>query len=330
MNAPAATTNAAHVEPRCPACGERADSAARETCGEYRIHSCAACGSDFCDPMRAAPPAWYEEREVYFHRWEFEEFLRDAPWPRGRLLEIGCGAGIFLQLVRDAGYAAVGLDFNRLAVEAATRHGLHVLRMTLEEFLAERHEPFDVAAFFHTLEHLSDPDGFLRMVRGALRGDGFLALSVPNRNRWTLALAPREHWDFPPHHLMRFTKEGLQRLLERNAFRVVRMADEPPKLFRTLHAEMTTAAMNSIRIGASRAFLPAGEGGSAAPTDLRANGEDSGSPIFHALVRAKRAVFSAGAAPFSFWKFLSLRARARGRTGQSLYALAQKCSVEKP
>lgn len=199
---------------------------------EYEILRCPECKSEFAEPRRSAPPEWYSEgREFYGWRWEFERFIDDLGnfvrlGKNSKIMEIGCGEGILLERLNGR-YKVWGIDFNEEAIRVARAKGLRVFPMTSDVFSAKNPElKFDVVAFFHLIEHLENPLEFLKDVLGILNPNGFLFLSIPNPNRCMLKIG-REDWDYPPHHLTRFSKIGIKRLLERAGFQVLRDLNQP-------------------------------------------------------------------------------------------------------
>jgi 2-polyprenyl-3-methyl-5-hydroxy-6-metoxy-1,4-benzoquinol methylase len=144
-----------------------------------------------------------------------------------RLLEIGCGEGILLDRLRPHGFELTGLEMNEPAARAAQQKKLHVHALSLEQFqLAHPNRRYDAIAFFQVLEHQAHPLNFLRTVYGLVSPHGRIYLSVPNPDRYQLRIK-RESWDNPPHHLIRFSKQGITALLERAGFQVHRMIDQP-------------------------------------------------------------------------------------------------------
>lgn len=223
----------------CPACGyslkdgfrfiERHSVEFKTEFIDYNIYQCPECHSEFAEPMKSAPPDWYSYRgEYYGWRWEFGEFLKDlrSLLPiSGKVLEIGCGEGIVLQRLKDL-HDAFGIDFNRDAIDKVKTRGLKAYPMTIEEFSHQFPEiKFDAIAFFHVLEHMENPSAFLGNVSKVLNPNGLVFLSVPNPNRISLALQ-RERWDYPPHHLCRFSVDGLQKLLEEAGFSILKIKYE--------------------------------------------------------------------------------------------------------
>ena len=95
--------------------------------------------------------------------------------------------------------------------------------MSLEEFYEyakEKNLKFDVITFFEVLEHQDKPREFLEMVRGLLKYGGYIAGSVPNRERLFAEITWKYfHGDHPPHHFLRFSKYYLEKALNLAGFK---------------------------------------------------------------------------------------------------------------
>jgi SAM-dependent methyltransferase len=217
----------------CPACEQMAEKAPFETLNGASLYACASCDLHFWHPVSMPDTAWYET--AYQGRDQtamplepgHRFFLSDPKAPKsGRLLDLGCGVGNFLAAARDAGFDVAGIELNQNAVRFAREHyGLRdVSAMLPEEFLAAHpREKFGVVTFFEVLEHQEDPQAFLSIAKECLEGQGFLALSVPNRSRWQMGI---ETLDYPPNHLTRWSPRALRIFLERNGFDVLTMREE--------------------------------------------------------------------------------------------------------
>lgn len=155
-------------------------------------------------------------------------FLDDALAPgRGELLDIGCGTGNFLAAARDAGYTVSGTELDRNAARFAKQQlGLpRILGLTISEF-TEKYpsEKFDVVTFFEVLEHQAAPVKFVEQVKSCLRPRGYIALSVPNRERW---LTGPDVLDYPPNHFLRWNSGALRSLLGAQGFEVLSVKEQP-------------------------------------------------------------------------------------------------------
>ena len=226
----------------CPVCLKDGEPRLQERSGPFELYLCPACEVVFSHPLRNPGASWYEEdvetrvrflaasarRPEEMLREPHRRFLRDRPGEGGALLDVGCAEGGFLA-VAGRHYRVAGLDFNPQAIALAReRFGLeHVYEMTLEEFHRARAElgfgaGFDVVTLFDVLEHVDTPRPLLARVRELLRPGGWLAINEPNRDR-----RPNLHepWDYPPHHLTRWTANSLTNFLEAGGFSVAKVED---------------------------------------------------------------------------------------------------------
>lgn len=271
----------------------------------YSIYQCPECLSEFADPMKPASSDWYIARgEYYGWRWEFGEFIKDIIklLPTGKILEIGCGEGIVLAELKGYGYDVIGLDINNKAIEKAKTRGFNAYPATVEEFICQFPLiKFNAIIFFHVLEHLESPSDFLANLKTILEEKRLIFLSVPNPNRIRLALS-REDWDYPPHHLLRFSFDGIQRLLKRSGFRLLKIKEQPNDLLMSY-----VASSIEIDVFLKNYFL----------IDILQFNR-----YFRNIVR-----FPFGLAFISKKLFFALSALIKnpGKKGNSLYIIAMKC-----
>ena len=137
----------------------------------------------------------------------------------GRLLEVGCGGGRFLNRMRKAGWEVAGVELDPQAVRRiAERYGIEVACGTLE---AQRYAAgsFDAIAMSQVIEHAHAPDALLRECRRILKPAGRLRLTTPNALSRAHAMYGR-HWRGlePPRHLQIFTPAALARCARESGF----------------------------------------------------------------------------------------------------------------
>lgn len=172
----------------------------------------------------------------------------------GPLVDIGCGGGLFLGMMRERGFRGFGLDFSREAAAVAWREqGVAVICGSLEQ---NPLAPGSCAAvtMFHVLEHLPDPAAYLAAAHSILRPDGCLVVQVPNAACWQFRLLG-ERWNGIdiPRHLIDFRDRDLEKLLDRCGFRVVRrkyfsLRDNPAGLASSLAPALDPMARRIRRL----------------------------------------------------------------------------------
>ena len=178
-------------------------------------------------------PAYFaseEERRASFRR-DLEEIerVRGIDRPPGRLLEVGCSVGLFLDEARRRGWKATGIEPGEWAAEQARSIGLQVHTGTLEDFEPDG-APFDLVASWDVLEHLHDPAADLRRMHALLRPGGLLALTTVNYASLGRKIFRRRWPWFMRMHLHYFTRESLSTLVEKQGFEVEGVSTQPKVL----------------------------------------------------------------------------------------------------
>ena len=127
-----------------------------------------------------------------------KRFKRDplvgAPLAGLDLLDVGCGAGLFLEPLARLGANALGVDPSAASIEVARRHaeetGAKVAyRVATVEELAAEPERFDVVSAMEVIEHSADPAGFVAAAATLLKPGGIFLASTINRTLRSFALA---------------------------------------------------------------------------------------------------------------------------------------------
>jgi len=137
----------------------------------------------------------------------------------GRLLDVGCSIGQFLNISKEFGWAGEGIELNHDAAEYARREfGLTVYEQKLEQ-LEQDEGAYDLITLWGVLEHLNDPNMMLQTVHRFLKKDGLLLLFVPNGHSLIVRLT-REHNSTVSGraHLWYFTPKTIGKILAKNGF----------------------------------------------------------------------------------------------------------------
>jgi 2-polyprenyl-3-methyl-5-hydroxy-6-metoxy-1,4-benzoquinol methylase len=101
----------------------------------------------------------------------------------GPSLDLGCGRGEWLELMREAEIESIGVEQNRLLAAACRAKNLHVIEADFAAFLEQSPpEHWRIVTGFHVIEHLGWPAWYdcLREIHRALSPGGMLILETPN------------------------------------------------------------------------------------------------------------------------------------------------------
>ena len=141
----------------------------------------------------------------------------------GRMLEIGCASGAYMQLMTDRGWDVQGLEPSSTAAEFSRARGFEVLNSDLESASLPA-ESFDMIVGWMVLEHLHNPVECLRKMHDWLRPDGWLVFSVPNAGSYELRLF-RDAWFALqlPTHLFHYDRRTIETVLARSGWRLDRV-----------------------------------------------------------------------------------------------------------
>jgi 2-polyprenyl-3-methyl-5-hydroxy-6-metoxy-1,4-benzoquinol methylase len=142
---------------------------------------------------------------------------------KGLLVDVGCGGGLLLRMLREGGLPVLGLETSLPAATSAwKRNGVAVVCGDLSKSPIERGSCAAVT-MFHVLEHLHDPVSYLRSARDLLVPGGRLVVQVPNASCWQFLMFG-EHWNGVdvPRHLVNYRERDLESLLDYCGFQVVR------------------------------------------------------------------------------------------------------------
>jgi len=154
-----------------------------------------------------------------------EPWMQLATRAGGQAFDFGCGAGAFLDILRERGLETTGLEPAGFRAEAAKRHRI------VDTIPTDC--SFDVIVIHHVLEHLVRPAGTLEALATAARPGAVLFCSVPD-----LEGLPHHqdfHYVLNSVHINAFTASSLRHLLQRTGWRTVHAASggmipEPTRL----------------------------------------------------------------------------------------------------
>lgn len=158
-----------------------------------------------------------------------------------RLLDFGCGDGLFLSVAKALGADATGIDVSASRTQAARADGLTILP---DLDALDGGSPFDAVVLSQVLEHVAHPLPLLQTLHRRLRKGGILFVAVPNAQGVSV---PQNFHQFtlvqPVEHMNAFTPATLRQIGRKAGFLPVR---RPSAFVTTRPADVLRAAMNWV------------------------------------------------------------------------------------
>jgi 2-polyprenyl-3-methyl-5-hydroxy-6-metoxy-1,4-benzoquinol methylase len=135
---------------------------------------------------------------------------------KGRLLDVGCSFGFFLDAARQRGWSVEGIDISAYAAQyARSRFNLSVQNVPVTEARFPE-QSFDVITMWEVVEHFPTPVQALQHLSQFLRPEGMIVLGTPNVASYLATIQGKRwrNWE-PPAHLLYFSPETMSHLIDR-------------------------------------------------------------------------------------------------------------------
>lgn len=196
---------------------------------DLNVRQCSNCGlvqldsepvPYFRDVIRAAG---YSPEMGEFRRKQFSEFLKKYDLVEKKVIEIGCGRGEYLRLMKESGADPYGVEHLQSSVTACIDHKLNVEQNYVESKDQKlNHAPFDAFFCLNFLEHIPNINSFLQGIARNLTDTGVGLIEVPN---FDMILRENMFCEFMTDHLYYFTQESFKATLAHNGFEVLECKD---------------------------------------------------------------------------------------------------------
>lgn len=206
--------------------------------GDFNIVKCSGCGLVYLQNI-------HEEREIYEDYYEIKfckddysinskyDFLAEIYAinrqrlcflekfkKEGKLLDVGCGSGLFMKTASVQGYDVYGIDVSNKALSfARDEFKLDVRQKSLDD-LIKKNIKFDIITLWHVLEHFMNPIDELKKVKTLLNENGVCFIEVPNYNSIKFKLSSNK-WkggNHPLYHRTFFTSKTLRKTIQESGF----------------------------------------------------------------------------------------------------------------
>lgn len=208
----------------------------------YKINRCLNCDLLYVkDELTDADIKKFYSKDYFFRKLNdgigYNDYLRDESGHRlnakvlldkinkikqpGKLLDMGCGYGFFLDEAAKRGWQVYGTDISEEACSYAS--GTLGLKVFNGDLLDRGFESsfFDVVTLLGSIEHFADPYKILREASRILKNDGIMVITTLNIAGFTRLFKLFRYK--PPEHLFYFSKDNMRFLLRKTGLRPLRV-----------------------------------------------------------------------------------------------------------
>ncbi|MBU0636246.1 class I SAM-dependent methyltransferase [Candidatus Micrarchaeota archaeon] len=200
----------------------------------FQLIQCPSCGAVLVHPLPKTSELvqyygsqYHQKPSLFFSFIQKNRQGRFSGLKPGKLLDVGCGSGTFLEAMHQKGWLCNGTEFSDSAkrfLNPLQKKGIDIQYGQLLD-LHFSQAPFDLITFWHVLEHLAEPQREIAFACKLLKKGGILFMAVPNIDSISFSIWKCNwfHLDLP-RHLTHFSPKNLSRILDQNGFEVIRIS----------------------------------------------------------------------------------------------------------
>ena len=209
----------------------------------FKIDSCKKCGFKFTNPRpdSASMNRYYDSVDYISHSNTNAgiinkiyhlikklaiknkiELIKNLKTGNNKLLDIGCGTGSFLGLLKKEGWEVTGIEPNEKAANLA-KETYSISVVGEEKVKSFIKESFSIITMWHVMEHVHNLKQRIIEVFDLLEKNGFAVIAVPNYTSWD-AKHFGSHWAAydVPRHLYHFSPASIKELFTESNFRHIK------------------------------------------------------------------------------------------------------------
>ena len=136
-----------------------------------------------------------------------------------KMLEIGCGDGDFLCAARDYNFQISALEYSNFAKKKLQqKFNKNEILIHIGEVYDLKQTKYDYIVFFDVLEHVRDPNKFMKKIYSLLNPGGLIFLVVPNKSSITSRIMSKFWFEYKLEHISYFNSSNLSKLISDTSF----------------------------------------------------------------------------------------------------------------
>lgn len=192
----------------------------------YSLYECNGCHTISIQPTpsnkeleKFYPTSYYTHKHYGLLNKYFLKLRANKIPKKNSILDIGCGEGSFLKLMKDKGYNCYGLETSAAGLKEA-----HKKNITIYTDIRRIRRKFDVITLWQVFEHINRPISYLKSIKKLLKKNGFLIISIPNFDSLQSKIGKDIwfHLDLP-RHVFHYTPKTIVSLLRKEKLKIVKI-----------------------------------------------------------------------------------------------------------
>jgi len=209
----------------------------KNTLGNYKKHSrivkCKNCGLVYTNPMEDIPKLMKGYKDVvddeYLATEKYRKVLSSKHLEKmqkytkkGKILDIGCFAGYFLELARKEGWEGYGIEPSVWASDIAKKRKVKIISKNIENAKLQRNF-YDAITMWDVIEHLADPKKIIAKSYKSLKKGGIIAMGTPNIDSLVAKILRNNNPYILRMHLTFFSPKTLGEMMQEEGFEIVKV-----------------------------------------------------------------------------------------------------------
>ena len=220
----------------CPICDNNSDNKLMEI-DSFQYIRCNNCGTIYNSPRLKK-----EFLEQMYREGEYENYVKNLTLPAeqirknvtevrkveqvkslfntpGKILDVGCGAGVFLSTAAKNGWNCTGIELSGTGAKSAREKGINVEEISFDDYITS--EKFDCITFWGVLEHVVNPIEQLNKAVSLLSENGMIVFEVPSSDSLLMQYIIKNN--FIPYrfiesvrHLSFFSRKSIDIICQKN------------------------------------------------------------------------------------------------------------------
>lgn len=226
---------------KCKVCSSKNVNYQFNLSAELAIYACTDCDVQFLDPQLSDKQITELYSEKYYQSWGISgdsenissKLMKIATFvlrlkqiqkqvPKGKVLDIGCATGFFLEAAQKMQYEPYGIELSEYSSKLAKQKfgESYIFNGKLEDCKFPV-EFFEVITMFDLIEHVRMPAETLKQASKLLKQDGIIVITTPNIHSLSNKLMGKKWTHYKKEHFFYFTLSSLNFIAKQAKLKII-------------------------------------------------------------------------------------------------------------